>query len=327
MQLSSFSKRSSPAQLCLAVVALLGTCDVPLRAESPAVETSPLRLERLTFDGRFKQRPAWSSDGTRLVYAAHAGEGISLYVLVVGDDGDEASEPARLGDRLKPEFDAVWQPDGGRLAFTLDQHSPNQGDLEIYTMAADGSDPRPLAVTEGKLSHEEYAAYAPDGKRIAYTSTRDENQELYVVAADGNGARRLTNDPALDMHPAWSPAGDRIAFATNRWGDLELAVIDPESGEITRLTTSPGLDDYPVWSPDGERLAFVSNRTGNFEIFVRHLPTGETVNLTAHPAIETYPAWTPDGRLTFVSNRDAGFDIYAETRDNDFTSGPETSAP
>jgi TolB protein len=262
-------------------------------------------LLRLTHDGHLKQRPSWSPDGRWLAFTRH--EGHSIFVYLRAADG---SEEKRLTRRKEPEMDAVWSPDGRRLALCLDKTSPNQGDMEVYTLAADGEDLRGVLLSAGKLSHEEWPSWSPDGQWLAVTSTRDGNQELYVVRADGRDLRRLTHDPALDLHPAWSPDGQRIVFATNRWGDLELASIRPDGSDLVRLTTSPGLDDYPVWSPDGRQLAFVSNRTGNFEVFVSD-PQGQAVrNVTQHPAIDTFPAWTPAGGLVFVSSRDGGFDLY-----------------
>lgn len=262
--------------------------------------------QRLTRDGLFKQRPDWSPDGKQLVFAQHQGTTIFLYKMTMD------AAPVRLTDRKEPEYDAVWSPDGRRLAFTFVKQSPNQGDVEVYSAAADGSDIRPVAVTGSQLSHEESPTWSPDGKSIAYTSTRDGNQEIYIARADGSEPRRVTNDLALDAHPAWSPMGKHLAFATNRWGDYELALLDVESGAVSRLTASPGLDDYPAWSHDGRRLAFTSNRDGNFEIYVCDADGSNVVNVTKNPALDNFPTWHPDGRLTFASNRDGGWDIYCQ---------------
>jgi TolB protein len=260
---------------------------------------------RLTTDGLLKQRPAWSPDGKWLSFTRH--EGATIFVFVRAADG---SSERRLTKRSDPEFDAVWSPDGARLALAIDKASPNQGDIDVHTVAAHGDDLKPVATTDKKLSHEEWPAWSPDGQRLVFTSTADDNQDLYVALANGSERKRLTSDPALDAHPAWSPDGKQIVFATNRWGDLELARVEIDGSGLVRLTESPRLDDYPVWSPDGKQIALTSNRDGNFEIYTIDVDGINPRNCTKCPAHDNFPAWTPDGRLTFVSNRDGGFDIY-----------------
>ncbi len=269
------------------------------RAAEPAI---PLRL---THDGHFKQRPVWSSDGKQVVFTRHRGGTIGLAVVAADGSHEKLITTGKL-----PQYDACWSPDGDRLAFTHVSQSGTQGNLDIHLCKADGSDPQQFAGDKGQLSHEEYAAWFPDGKRIAFSSTFEGNQEIYLAAVEAPERLRLTNDPAFDTHPACSPDGKKVAFATNRWGDFEIAVMDTDGGNLTRLTESRGLDDYPVFSPDGKRLAFLSNRDGNYEIYVMDIDGAHPVNVTNHPGIDNFPAWAPDGRLAFVSNRADGFDIY-----------------
>lgn len=264
----------------------------------------PILPRRLTHSGHFKTRPAWSPDGQTLCYAQHLGGKISLVFLDV-DSRAERTVAAEV-----PLYDACWSPDGLRIAYTRVGQTPGQGNLDVFISGPDGADAVRFAGDAGGLSHEEYPAWSPDGRQIAYSSTFQGNQEIYVADVDGQNRRRITSDPAIDAHPAWSPDSRRLVFATNRWGDLELAEVDVAGENLVRLTRSARLDDYPVYSPDGKRLAFVSNRDGNAEIYVLDRADLSVRNVTQNPAIDTYPAWTPDGRLTFVSNRDDGFDIY-----------------
>jgi Tol biopolymer transport system component len=116
--------------LCLAALAAV------------AVAAGEPELIRLTHDGVFKQRPVWSPDGKQLVYAQHVGARIEL--MLIDADG---LRPRRLTNREHPEYDACWSPDGKRLAFTFVRVSGTQGDLDVYTIGADGADPRPVAMT------------------------------------------------------------------------------------------------------------------------------------------------------------------------------------
>lgn len=269
----------------------------------------PAGLVRHTQDGYLKQRPAWSPNGRKLVYARHQGAKITLFL-----QSAEKKTTRRLTKRDEPEYDAVWSPDGKRLAYSYLKQSPNQGDVEVYIVNPDGTKLTPVAVTNGKLSHEESPSWSPDGKRIAFTTTRFGNQELAIVDLTGKNLQRVTSDPSIDAHPAWSPNGKKLAFATNRWGDLEIAVVNLKSGAVTRLTYSKGLDDYPAWSPDGRQLAFTSNRLGNLEIFIIQADGSNPKNITRNSAIDNFPSWSRQHGITFVSNRDSGFDIYSLTK-------------
>ncbi len=269
----------------------------------------PSGVTRLTRDGHFKQRPVWSPDGKALLFTQHTGDKIMLMQW----SGEQVPVRRVMPQLTLPHCDAAWSTDGKRIAWSKVEQTPGQGNLDLWTSLADGSEPCLLAGDKAGLSHEEWASWAPDGKRLVCTSTFEKNQELYVVDADGENRQRLTNDPAFDAHPQWSPDGKHVLFATSRWGDFELAVVAVDSLNVTRLTTSRGLDDYPVWSPDGSHIAFTSNRDGNFEIYVMQADGTHIRNVSQHAASDNFPGWSPDGKLVFVSNRDGGFDVYQLT--------------
>ena len=169
--------------------------------------------------------------------------------------------------------------------------------------------------TDGGLSWE---AWEP---RIAFTSDRDGNREIYTVTADGGSVQRLTHDPGRDENAAWSPAWTRLAFQSDRggnWDIYSLRAACTASGTDTRaecdlrqLTSSPGDDLLPAWSPDGRSIAFVSTRDGNPEIYVMDSDGGNQRRLTFHPSGDWRPAWLPDSAaLVFVSDRGGNNDIY-----------------
>jgi Tol biopolymer transport system component len=102
--------------------------------------------------------------------------------------------------------------------------------------------------------------------KIAFSSNRDGNFEIYVMNADGSDQTRLTDHPAWDVSPSWSPDGSRIAFSSMRDGNYEIYVMNADGSDLTRLTNHPDADFQPVWSPDGRKIAFVSNRYVSFGI-------------------------------------------------------------
>jgi Tol biopolymer transport system component len=117
-------------------------------AESPAIL-------RLTSDGHLKQRPSWSPDGSTLAFTRH--QGSTIFLFLRSADG---KEERRLTKREAPEYDACWSPDGKRLAFAYDNAMPNQGDIEVYSIGADGEGLQAVATRPGKLTHEEWPLVA-----------------------------------------------------------------------------------------------------------------------------------------------------------------------
>jgi TolB protein len=275
---------------------------------------APGALLRLTRDGLDKQRPSWAPDGRRLLFARHESDGAHIWQYVL-DAQEPGTAPRRLTDRKAPEYNGAFAPDGGCVLFVAITLSGTQGNLDIAAVDVDGAGIgiglRTIVGDRGKLSHQDWPAWSPDGRRFAFSSTHEGNQEIYTASLDGSDVTRVTQSPGLDAHPCWSPDGRTIAFATDRWGGLELASARPDGTGLARLTESPSLDDYPALSPDGTRLAFVTNRDGQFEVYVANADGRAAVNLSRHPGRDRYPVWTPDGRgLTFVSDRGGGSDIY-----------------
>jgi TolB protein len=270
------------------------------------------RLVRVTHDGLDKYRPSWAPNGRLLLFARREPDGSHIWQYLL--DVHNPKVPARrLTDRKEPEYNGVISPDGARVLFAAITLSGTQGNLDIAAVNVDGTGLKTISSDNGKLVHQDWPSWSPDGRRFAFSSTHEGNQEIYTAAADGTDLVRLTQSTGLDAHPAWSPDGRQIAFATDRWGGLELAAIQPDGKNLVRLTSSPGLDDYPAYSPDGRRLAFVSNRDRQFEIYVAAADGSAPFNLSRHRSRDTFPAWTPNGRgVTFMSNRDGMFDLYTQ---------------
>ena len=170
-----------------------------------------------------------------------------------------------------------------------------------------------------------WGAYPGQNGRIAFTTDRDGNLEIYSTRADGRDPRNLTNNLANDSWPTYSPDGRFIAFYSDRDEQEEIYVMRADGSRQTRVTVSPGVADFePAWSPDGKRLVFGSaaispdGSLGNGDLYVidiRHgRAAGPARNLTRSPDADDFePAWSPDGRrIAFDSNAadPENFDVY-----------------
>jgi Tol biopolymer transport system component len=165
-------------------------------------------------------------------------------------------------------------------------------------------------------------ALSPDGRWLAFLSTRQLDVDLYLAdAKTGVIVRKLVSaegDPHfdylsyLDSSVAWSPDGRRFAFAVFAEGERRLAIYDLERGALERRIDLPGVAGMrqPAWSPDGRFLAFSATVEGASDLYWVELATGALKRLTADPYTAIQPAFSPDGRqIIFVTDRGPQTDI------------------
>jgi Tol biopolymer transport system component len=94
--------------------------------------------------------------------------------------------------------------------------------------------------------------------KIAFTSTRDGDYEIYTMEPDGSNQTRLTNNSGYDISPKWSPDGTKIAFLRANVFQLgyDIYVMNADGSNQTRLTNNLVVVEPPDWSPDGTRIVF-----------------------------------------------------------------------
>ncbi len=169
--------------------------------------------------------------------------------------------------------------------------SDRDGNLEIYSMVPDGSNPVNLTTNP---ADDFDPVWSPDGTRIAFVSNRETEgggQFIYILSPTGRQVAQVSYQPD-SAFPDWSPIDSKIAYSSE--GDVFL--VDIEAGTETNLTNSPEHDEQPKFSPDGQRIAWLEDVDNNRQIFVMDLDGGNVTRVTNGGNVD-HVDWTVDGRL------------------------------
>jgi Tol biopolymer transport system component len=177
------------------------------------------------------------------------------------------------------------------------------------------------AVLVGGAGSASSAFFGINGK-IAFTSARGGNPDIWVMNPNGTGQRDLTaSSPSADTLPQWSPDGKLILFQSYRNqrefpDDADVYVMEANGRDLREVTFSNAFDGDPAWSPDGKKIVFESRRDGNSEIYTINANGSGAKRLTKNLVFDGDPAWSPDGKsIAFSSDRDGNREIYAMNAD------------
>jgi len=223
------------------------------RAASGAATTAvPLTLENIVANNRGAREAMLSPDGRWTAVSASAAEGNGIFLVPV----DERGGAARLWAQGSGP---VWFPDGKSILFT-------RGD-DLWTIAMGSTDAR--QITQGG-EDERAPAIAPDGRTIAFYSTRSGHQDIWLVPATGGTPRKLTDranaQDDFRFAAAWSPDGRQIAYVSNTadyWHD-DVWIVDVLSGAARQLSKGLMASSTPSWSPNGQSIALLGTSKSEY---------------------------------------------------------------
>jgi TolB protein len=152
--------------------------------------------------------------------------------------------------------------------------------------------------------------------RVAFCRRQGEGRELYVIAQDGTGLKRLTSDGRLKYSPDWSPDGNRIAYSSYYEDRLLMFAYDVSTGVSTVLCDAASMNDAPAWSPDGGSLAASLSTGDGSELYCMDAAGNHLHQVTYNGGVNTSPVWSPSGQqIAFVSDRDGSPQIYIVNQD------------
>jgi Tol biopolymer transport system component len=252
---------------------------------------------RLTSLNRFTTSPAWTPDGSELLFASGSWENTRLWRVAVS--GNHA--PRRLefaGDHT--DHPAISRR--GHLAYSQTFSDMNIWRADLSSPGGKASTPRPLIASTQTDANPQFS---PDGNRIAFCSDRGGSMEVWISDKDGSNAMQLTSmGAAVTGSPRWSPDGTRIVYDSNKEGQFEVYTIAAAGGAAQRLTDNPAIDGAPSWSRDGRWIYFMSTRGGARHIWKIPAAGGDAVRVTKHGGHVAFES--PDGRFVYFSERGGG---------------------
>lgn len=238
--------------------------------------------------------PSWSPDGSKLAFSRSDWEFTDLYVL-----DDNNGELRRLTSHPHSETQPVWSPDGSKIAF---QSILVQTPPEYYLIVIDSDGLNRTVVAN--LTSDDYISFlkyrfnwSPDSSWLAYSSyTYDGKQQIFIVKADGTGARQVTlsSDSVTSRTPLWLPDGVHIIYD----GEGGIRKVSTKNGDDVILIPGEELG-IPKLSPGGEKIA-VRSGINNEDVLIYHISTGNYNRLSLdRPYIDF--EWSPDGsKLAFI---------------------------
>ncbi|WP_299764498.1 DUF5050 domain-containing protein [uncultured Dokdonia sp.] len=196
---------------------------------------------------------------------------------------------------------------------TIAYNSKKTGNIEIYSSDKTGT-------SSIKSTHEKggYAAWSPDGERIAFYAKYDDKKtwSIHTMNSDGTNRKRLTHAKnKWDNAPDWSPDGKKIVFA-REYKDSEgvwhpeIWIMNADGSNQTQIKSLKGSNPY--FTPDGKKIVF----SWEFEdkssaISIADLDGRNIARLTHNNGKEWHPEVSSDGKkIAFMSDRGGNFEIY-----------------
>jgi TolB protein len=193
--------------------------------------------------------PAWSPDGSHLVYVSFERGHAAVYVQSL-----YTNQRSVLADFRGSNSAPAWSPDGKQMAIVLTR----DGSSEIYLIKPDGSGIRRLTYN-GSISTE--PIFSPDGQTLLFTSDRGGSPQIYSMPVTGGTQQRMTFGEGNNFSPRYSPDGKSFVYTHFSNGKFYIATQDFQTGQVEILTAG-GWEKKPSYAPNGKLILFASEARG-----------------------------------------------------------------
>ena len=270
-----------------------------------ALAPGPQLPRSLTSGNSRDRQPAYSSDGSRVVFSSNRSGNMDLWVLET-----RMGALRQLTDDPAQDWDPGFTPDGQHVLWSSDR----SGHLEVWMAGADGSG-------ASQVSHDgvdaENPNATPDGRYVVYTSGNPQRLGLWRVRPDGTDAQRLV--AAATLVPEIAPEGGQVLFVTDagesrrriRVAEIETGALVPFEIEVAWPPNASNqiLFGRARWTPDGRRIAFIgANSAGRSGVYLQDFVPGRDTSATRRAVAGFAPdlltesfGVSPDGKRLVVS--------------------------
>lgn len=249
---------------------------------------------------------------------------------------------------MKSVSGAEISPDGRYVAYTVTETNWESNDFETQIWIAVTATGDRYRLTSGKKSSNG-AVWAPNSKRLAFTSDRDGKRQIYIISPSGGEAVALTAEENGVGSLAWSPDGTWIAFTStgpdakakkdrkDKYGEYYVVEGEYDMNRLWRVKVPAEMpydakampkpealtkDQLNVssfsWSPNGARIAFTGTKDpdlgsqGTQQIYVLDLADQHVRKLMETGGPNSNPRWSPDGKeIAFQTANGQEFFFFA----------------
>jgi len=227
--------------------------------------------------------PAFTPDGSSLLFSSNRNGAFDLYLLVFGE-----KQLTQITDNVGNVVSPDYSPDGRRIVFA---NRVGDGPTSIWMVNSDGLNPHLVYTGSGEIVA---VTWSPDGEKIAYAMSTGipQEYEIFIMDADGRNHVRISQGlQGIGGSLDWSPDGNFLLIYAGLFGDKNIFKLDVHNGNSIQLTDG-GNNAGASFSPDGLYIVFNSMRNNDqADLYIMRSDGTNQVQLTNHPEPDWGPSW------------------------------------
>lgn len=303
-------------------------------------------ISKLTFGGD-NAEAYFSPDGSKLTMqitnTAIGAECDQIYMLDLNDDNFTTDDLKLISTGKGRTTCSFFMPDGKHIIYASTHEAdeacppkpapradgkyvwPVYSGFDIYIADLEGNIVRKLTDEPG---YDAEAVVSPDGKKIAFTSTRSGDLEIYLMDIDGSNIKQITSGLGYDGGAFFSHDSKKLVFRSSRPKtdkekaeykallanelvtptEMEIYTVNIDGSNLKKVTNLGKANWAPYFHPSDQKIIFSSNhhstRGYDFQLYMMDIDGNNIEQLTYESEFNAFPMFSPDGKkLVYSSNR------------------------